>query len=97
MSQIRIPYLKLIQVKSPLNGIKGSSVPVKGVLELPVMIGIPPRCTSLQQHFIMIDMTLAYNAILGRPLLHQINVAINTRYLVLKFPTQHGVATLRGD
>jgi hypothetical protein len=97
MSQIRIPYLKLIQVKSPLNGIKGSGVPVKGVLELPVMIGIPPRCTSLQQHFIMIDMTLAYNAILGRPLLHQINVVINTRYLALKFPTQYGVATLRGD
>lgn len=84
-------------MKSPLNGIKGSGVPVKGVLELPVMIGIPPRCTSLQQHFIMIDMTLTYNVILERPLLHQINVVINTRYLALKFPTQHGVATLRGD
>jgi transcriptional regulator CtsR len=45
----------------------------------------------------MIDMTLAYNAILGRPLPHQINVVINTRFLALKFPTQHGVATLRGD
>lgn len=70
---------------------------MKGVLKLPIMIGIPLWCTSLQQHFIMIDMTLAYNAILGRPLPHQINVVINTRFLALKFPTQHGVATLRGD
>jgi hypothetical protein len=62
--------------------IEGSSIPVKGALELPVVMGTPSKCVSLQQRFIMIDMTLAYNFILGRPLLHQINVIINNKMLL---------------
>jgi len=50
-----------------------------------------------QVSFIVIDIALAYNVILWRPLLHQIKVIISTRYLTLKFPTQQEVATARGD
>lgn len=84
---MEIPSSKLTLVKTPLIGIKGSDVPVKGALELLIIMGSLPRCVLLQQNFMVIDITLAYNVILGRPMLHQINIVINTRYLTLKFPT----------
>lgn len=67
---------------------------MKGALESLVMMGTLLRSVSLQQSFMVIDMEMAYNVILEKPLLHKISVVISTRYLVLKFPTQDGVATL---
>lgn len=46
---------------------------------------------------IVIDMSLAYNTILERSLLHQTNVFINTKYLTLKFPTYKGVDMIWGN
>ena len=68
---------------------------MKGVLEIQVTIDIYPKCFTLQQNFVVIFMALAYNAIIVRLLLHKINAVINTRYLVLKFPTQKGVAIVK--
>lgn len=45
----------------------------------------------------IIDMTLTYNPILGRPLLHHINAIINPRNLALKFPTQKRVNKVWGN
>jgi len=84
---MEIPSSKLTRVKTPLIGIKSSSVPMKGALKLLVVMGTPLKCVSLQQSFIVIKMALAYKFILGRPLLYQINVVISTWYLALKFPT----------
>jgi hypothetical protein len=84
---MEISSSKLTLVKTPLIGIKGSDVPVKSALELLIIMGTLPRCVLLQQNFMVIDIALAYNVILGRPMLHQINIVINTRYLALKFPT----------
>ena len=67
---------------------------MKVALELPVVMGTLPKCVSLQQSFMVIDTTLTYIVILGRPFLYQINVVITIRHLALKFPTLKGVATL---
>lgn len=96
-THMRTPLLRLALVKTPFIEIEGSSVPVKGAMEILVTTSIPLKCVSLHQTFMVIDMTLAYNTILGRHLLYQINVTINTRYLTLKFLTQKGVATVRGN
>ena len=64
-------------VKTPFIWIEGSSVPVKGILEIPVTISIPYKCVYFKQTFMVIDMALTYNVILGRPLKHQIIVAIS--------------------
>jgi len=45
----------------------------------------------------VVDMNLAYNIIIRKPLLHKINVIINTRYLVLKFPTLKEVTIMKGN
>ena len=94
MVQIGTLSLKLTLVKTLFFGIQGSGMLVKGALELRTVMGTLPKCVSLQQNCMVIDMALAYDVILGRPLLHQINIVINTRYLALKFSTQKGVAIL---
>lgn len=82
-------------MKTPLIWIKGSGILVKGTLEISYTIGTHLECVFLKQTFMVIDMALAYTIILGRPLLHQINVVISTRYLSLKFTTKKRVATVR--
>jgi hypothetical protein len=47
MAQIGISLSKLTQAKTLLIGIKGSGVPVKGVLEVPIHMGTAPWCVSL--------------------------------------------------
>jgi hypothetical protein len=47
MVQIGISSSKLTQVKTPFIGIKGPGMPVKGALELHVVMGTPPECVSL--------------------------------------------------
>jgi len=63
----------------------GKGVLVKGVLNLSVIIGIYPKCRTLQKTFMVIKTDLSYNTILRRPLLYKINVIINTEYLTMKF------------
>jgi hypothetical protein len=51
MVQIEIPSSKLMLVKTPLIGITGSGVPVKGALELLIIMGTLPMClTSTKLH-----------------------------------------------
>lgn len=44
----------------------------------------------------MIKLPLVYNAILGRPVLYDFAVATNIWYLCMKFPTEEGIAIVRG-
>ena len=45
----------------------------------------------------VIKINLAYNTIIRRPLLHDINITINTKCLTLKFPTKDNVVTISGN
>lgn len=42
-----------------------------------------------------IDVT--YNAIFGSPLLNELCVVLSLRYLMMKFETEKGIASVRGD
>ena len=84
-------------MKIPLIWIKGSCILVKGTLEILDTISTHPESVFLKQTFMVINMALAYNIILYRPFLHQINVVISTGYLSLKFTTKKRVVTMRGN
>jgi len=47
-------------VKTPFILVEGSSVPVKGILEIPVTSGTPHKCIYFKQTFMVIDMALTY-------------------------------------
>jgi len=38
---------------------------------------------------------MTYNIILGKPILHEINSMISTKYLTIKFPINKGVIIMR--
>jgi len=94
IEHIEIYPSRLTPMKNPIIRIESLGIPAKGALEIPITIATPSKCVSLQQTFMVMDMNLAYNTILGRPIMDQINAVINTRNLVLRFPTQKRVATI---
>ncbi|XP_022897478.1 uncharacterized protein LOC111411151 [Olea europaea var. sylvestris] len=47
--------------------------------------------------FQVVRVSIAYNAILGRPLLNKIKAIGSTFHLAMKFPTSNGVGVVRGD
>lgn len=65
MVQIGISSSKLIPIKTHLVGTEGSDVLVKGALKLPTIMKTFPKYVLLQQNFMVIDIVLTYNAILG--------------------------------
>jgi len=97
MIKMGIDTSKMTPVLTPLIRIEGSAVLVKGVMGLTVTMGTAPHCVTLQQTFMVIDTHLPYNAIPGRPLLHQISAVVSTKYLTLKFPTVKGVIVVKGN
>jgi len=97
MMKIGIDASTMTLVPTPLIGIEGSAVPVKGAVGLTVIMRSIPYCVTLQQTFMVIDTHLPYNAIIGRPLLHQLSVVVSIKYLALKFLTSKGITTVKGN
>jgi ribulose kinase len=83
ITNMGIDASRMTLVSTPLIGIEGSAVPVKGATRLIVIMGTAPCCVTLQKTFIIIDTHPPYNAIIGRPLLHQLSAIINIKYLTL--------------
>ncbi|XP_022872734.1 uncharacterized protein LOC111391716 [Olea europaea var. sylvestris] len=51
--------------------------------------------TPLQGFGGIVRSSIAYNAILGRPLLNKVKAIVSTFHLAMKFPTSHGVGVVR--
>ena len=45
----------------------------------------------------MVDCSLSYNAIIGRPTLNSWKAVTSTYHLSIKFPTEYGVGQVQGD
>ncbi|XP_055960175.1 uncharacterized protein LOC130014984 [Mercurialis annua] len=89
---------RLCRVPIPLSGLDGPSINPLGAVTLEVIIG-PERGINkkVMSLFNIVDMELTYNAILGRPFLHDSTAVTSIRALAMKIPTEKGVVTLRGD
>lgn len=51
---------------------------------------------NLQTKFIVVDCPSSYNAILGRPWIHEMKVVPSTYHQVIKFPTPWGIKQISG-
>ena len=52
---------------------------------------------TIRSLFNIVDLPLAYNGIIGRPILYEIDAATSVRRLPMKIPLDNRVITILGD
>ena len=86
-------------IKSPITSFYGGKTQPMGVAEL--TIEFSDRETkdtkTVRSLFNIVDLPLAYNDIIGRPILYEIDAATSVRRLLMKIPLDNRVITILGD
>ncbi|RWV96393.1 hypothetical protein GW17_00040900 [Ensete ventricosum] len=82
---------------STLIGFTGDSIAPLGMMTLPLTIGEEPRTKTLIVVFMVVDLPLAYNAIIGRPTLNRLRAVVSSLHHSMKFPINKGVGEARSD
>ena len=93
---MNLPKGELKPVLSLLIDFNGELVNVEGEITLPVTAGIPPLTKTILVTFTVVNIPSAYNAILGRPSLNQLDAMISTRRLLVRLMTDQGVDEMKG-
>ena len=75
---------------SLLYGVTGDSVVPEGIIKLAVTLGEPPQTTIVVIDFLAVKYPLAFNGVLGRPLLRALKAVSSIHCLMIKFPTPVG-------
>jgi hypothetical protein len=88
--KLQIPMGKL-QPSRPFSGVGLVSVTPRGCISLPVTFGTAENFRTKSVLFDVAEISLPFNAILGRPALYQFMAVAHYRYLVLKMPSPNGV------
>ncbi|XP_028055939.1 uncharacterized protein LOC114260081 [Camellia sinensis] len=83
----------LTPAAAPLVGFNSQPEWPLGRIVLPVVAGTK----TLQIEFLVINTPSPYNAILGRPWIHQMEAILSTFHQLICFPTEHGVEQISGD
>ncbi|KAK3014944.1 hypothetical protein RJ639_009960 [Escallonia herrerae] len=95
--KMNIPMDRLRKMDTPLYGFSNHPVAAEGIIALPVTIGTPPAQANFILDFVVVKVPSAYNAILGRPTLNQLQAVVSTYHLKMKFPTEHEIGEVKGD
>ncbi|KAL2542603.1 Uncharacterized protein Adt_03581 [Abeliophyllum distichum] len=83
------PFLKSLQ-----EGTRDFVDP-KGYVTFMVELGLPSFQRRIIADFVIVDLTSNYNAILGRPILHELKEAASIYHYAMKFSTLHGVGIVQ--
>ena len=84
-------------VNAHLLGFSGEKVLPLGSVQLVLTLGDPPCQATTTIKFLIVDASSAYNMLLGRPSLNAKRAIPSAYHMVVKFPTENGVGTVRGD
>ncbi|XP_070004961.1 uncharacterized protein [Nicotiana sylvestris] len=84
---------KVIPKAHTLSGFDNSSVLTKGEVTLTTFVEGVVKDTKFQ----VVDMEMAYNMILGRLWIHEMDVVPSTLHQVIKFLSPYGICQIRGD
>ncbi|XP_022883202.1 uncharacterized protein LOC111399956 [Olea europaea var. sylvestris] len=79
------------------EGFGGGVIVPEGVIELSLTLGIDPKQVTEVIPFQVVHASMAYNAILGRPLLNKIREIVSTFHIFMKFSSGHGIGVVHGD
>ena len=82
---------------SPLVGFDGTKVQPVSTITLPMVVGAYPQQVTKDVNFLVVDCSLSYNAIIGRPTLNSWKAVTFTYHLSVKFPTEYGIGEVQGD
>jgi uncharacterized Zn finger protein (UPF0148 family) len=94
--ELQIPMGKL-QPSRPFFGVVPVLVTPHGCISLPVTFGTAESFCTESVLFDVAEVSLPFNAILGRSALYQFMVVAHYEYLVLKMPSPKGILNIRGD
>ncbi|TYG73910.1 hypothetical protein ES288_D04G139700v1 [Gossypium darwinii] len=86
-----------LSVASPLYSFVNHPVEVRGTVTLAVTLGDVEHTTIECVQFYVVNHSIAYNAIFGRPIMRMINMVMTTYCIKIKFPTSTGVGYLRSN
>ena len=90
------PSLKnedLSKYDMPLVGFNGRMV----VPEVQISLLVNMEGNKVMVTFIVVSSFSLYTAILGRPWIHAMGAVLSTLHVKVKFHTEHGIATVRGN
>jgi hypothetical protein len=94
--KLHIPIGKL-QPSHPFSGVGSLSVTPRGCISLPVTFRMAENFCTESILFDVAEVSLPFNAILGRPALYLFMAVAHYGYLVLKMPSSKAVLKIRGD
>ena len=83
----------LMKYDSPLISFDGRVVIPQGQISLPVSM----EAKEVMVTFIVVNSFSPYTAILGRPWIHAMGAILSSLHIKVKFRTEWGVATVRGN
>ncbi|XP_077232461.1 uncharacterized protein LOC143869789 [Tasmannia lanceolata] len=95
--QMMIGVDRLKPANSDLIRFSGETVKVEGQIELPVLVGEPPRQAFTMVNFFVVRATSAYNAILGRPGQNLLRAVASAYHQKMMFITPSDVGEVKGD
>ena len=96
-AEMRLGQYQLRPINSPLVGFGGMKVQPVGTIILPIVVGAYPQQITKEVNFLVVDYSLSYNAIIGRPTLNSWKAVTSTYHFSVKFPTNYEVGQVQGD
>ena len=94
---MRLRRDQLCPVNSPLVGFGGMKVQPVGTITLPMVVEAYPQQITKEVNFLVVNCSLSYNAIIGRPTLNSWKAVTSTYHFSVKFPTNYEVGQVQGD
>ena len=95
--QLKVNLKRLCPFESPLISFSGDKVYHQGIVTLTVTTGSYLLQLTNKLNFLVVDSSLSYNVIIGRPTLNRWKATTSTYCLKVKFPMEQGVGEIRGD
>ncbi|KAL0462834.1 UNVERIFIED_CONTAM: hypothetical protein Slati_0171000 [Sesamum latifolium] len=95
--QMQLGDIPLEEVNTSLYGFAGEVAHPRGLISLPLTLGIGHTRKTCILKFLVVDVPSAYNVILGRPTINAFQVVISMYHMKIKFPTLGGVGEVQGD
>ena len=90
---MQVDESKLSRRTTMLTGFSGEQKSTLGEIVLPIYA----EGVNLYVNFLVLDCQSPYNAILGRPGIHEMKAIPSTYHQMIKFPTRWGVREIKGE